>query len=560
MRRLRLLVGFVTVLALPVLVHGQEAAFVGTVTDTTGSVLPGVTVTAVHEATGNVFETVTDGTGAYRLPVRVGGYRLTAQLPGFATVVQSGLALLVGQEATVNLQLAVSGLEETVTVTGEAPLVNVSQVAASGNIDSRQISEIPVQGRDWQDLTMLAPGSRNNSVDQWAGRNMRGSGQLNLDGQQVTTAIVSETGDGQPSFSKDAIAEFQFITNRFDATQGRSTEMQVNVITKSGTNTFAGSGSAYFRHDNFNAADHVVGEVLPYQNQQLSGTFGGPIMRDKLHFFANYEYEREPKTKVHTTPWPAFNLSFYPTDTANIAGVRTDSQFSSRTRLTLRYNNYDRSNPCFTCGGTGHPSTDEGQDFYGHQVYGHLTQVLGSAALNEIKVGWNRSGYFIYPIVQNPAPYAAITRQLGAPQYQLLNISFGSSDMSDTYQDIWQFRDDFTFSFTARGRHDVKLGGEYLYTSTDLYWCNTANCLGTTVADRGPVPANVEELFPVWDDPSTWNIAALNSIARPYRIGTGDHGDPGFAGITSPRHEWGFWLQDDWRVSDRLTLQLRGTV
>jgi hypothetical protein len=556
MTRFRSLGGIVALLALPVLAHAQEAAFVGTVTDTTGSVLPGVTVTAVHAATGNVFETVTDATGAYRPAVRVGGYRVTAQLPGFATVVQEGLQLLVGQEATVNLQLAVSGVAESVTVTGEAPLVDVTRSAASGNIDSRQLSEIPVQGRDWQDLTMLAPGSRNNSVDQWAGRNMRGSGQLNLDGQQVTTAIVSETGDGQPSFSKDSIAEFQFITNRFDATQGRSTEMQVNVITKSGTNAFAGSAAGYFRHDRFNAADHVVGEVLPYQNQQLSSTFGGPIKRDRIHFFANYEYEREPKTKVHTTPWPAFNLSFFPTDTVHIAGVRTDSQFSPRTRLTLRYNDYDRSNPCLTCGGTNHPSTNEGQDFYSTQAYGNLTQVLGTAALNEIKVGWNKYGYFIYPIVKNPAPYAALTRQLGAPNIQLTSISFGSSDMSDTYQDIYQFRDDFTFSYTARGRHDVKMGGEYLYTSTDLYSCNTANCLGTLVADRGPVPANVEALFPVWDDPSTWNVAALNPLARSYGIGTGNAGDPGFAGVTSPRHEWGFWLQDDWRASDRLTVNL----
>ena len=119
---------------------------------------------------------------------------------------QEGLGLLVGQEATVNLQLAVSGVAESVTVTGEAPLVDVTRSAASGDLDSRQLSEIPVQGRDWQDLTMLAPGSRNNSVDQWAGRNMRGSGQLNLDGQQVTTAIVSETGDGaraQPKWRPD---------------------------------------------------------------------------------------------------------------------------------------------------------------------------------------------------------------------------------------------------------------------------------------------------------------------------------------------------------------------
>ena len=130
MTRFRSLVGFVALLALPVLAHAQEAAFVGTVTDTTGSVLPGVTVTAVHATTGNVFETVTDGTGAYRLPVRVGGYRVTAQLPGFATVVQEGLQLLVGQEATVNLQLAVSGVAESVTVRVGVPLTVSSASAA----------------------------------------------------------------------------------------------------------------------------------------------------------------------------------------------------------------------------------------------------------------------------------------------------------------------------------------------------------------------------------------------------------------------------------------------
>jgi hypothetical protein len=100
------------------------------------------------------------------------------------------------------------------------------------------------------------------------------------------------------------------------------------------------------------------------------------------------------------------------------------------------------------------------------------------------------------------------------------------------------------------------MGGEYLYTSTDLYSCNQANCLGTLTANRGPVPANIEELFPVWDDPSTWNVGALNSLARSYSIGTGHMGDPGYAGVTSPRHEWGFWLQDDWRVSERLTVNL----
>src|SRR5262245_36951385 len=121
------LVLFAAILLIPgSLAHAQEAILSGTVSDTTGGVLPGVVVRAVHVATGNSFETVTDERGAYRVPVRVGTYRLTAELQGFSTVTREGLELLVGQTATVNLQLAPSTLQESVTVTGEAPLIETA--------------------------------------------------------------------------------------------------------------------------------------------------------------------------------------------------------------------------------------------------------------------------------------------------------------------------------------------------------------------------------------------------------------------------------------------------
>ena len=131
--------------------------------------------------------------------------------------------------------------------------------------------------------------------------------QLNVDGMQVTNNCCGGA-NRQPSFGRDAIAEFQFISNRFDATQGRSSGAQVNVITKSGTNTLSGSVSGYFRHDNLNAADFIQNRVLPYSNQQVSTTSGGPIRRDRLHYFFNYEFEREPSTVTHNTPYPSFNI------------------------------------------------------------------------------------------------------------------------------------------------------------------------------------------------------------------------------------------------------------
>lgn len=280
----------VAMLAVPALGFAQEAVLTGTVTDSSGGVLPGVTVTAVNEATGNRFEAVTDGTGIYRIPVRVGAYKITSDLQGFTTVTRSNLQLLVGQTITVNLQMSPSTVQETVTVTAEAPLLNVATSSLGGNVDPQQVQELPVQGRNWMALALLAPGSRTSSTNANSPLPDRNGGevreyQTNLDGVQVTNSLG---GGSQPNFSQEMISEFQFISNRFDATQGRSQGVQVNVITKSGTNRLAGSFRGNFRSDRFNAEDPVIGRVLPYSDQQYAGSVGGPIIRDRLHYFGFY--------------------------------------------------------------------------------------------------------------------------------------------------------------------------------------------------------------------------------------------------------------------------------
>jgi hypothetical protein len=152
------------VLLVPAAGYAQEAAILGTVADTTGGVLPGATVTATHTATGNTFFSVTDERGVYRIPARIGAYQLTAELAGFNTVTRGGITLLVGQEVNINLQMAPSGVQETVTVTGEAPLISTTQSQIGSNIDARQVEELPVQGRQWTALALLAPGNRTTEI------------------------------------------------------------------------------------------------------------------------------------------------------------------------------------------------------------------------------------------------------------------------------------------------------------------------------------------------------------------------------------------------------------
>jgi len=545
--------------------HAQEATLSGTATDATGGVLPGVVVTAVHDATGNTFEAVTDHTGAYRIPARVGVYRVTAELAGFRTVTRTGLELLVGQQVVVNLEMQVSALEESVTVTGEAPLVDTTSSQIGGNVDPRQMSELPVLGRNPLGLMLMAPGARQNEVEQGNLPMIGGGGtlQLNIDGLQVTNNIVP-SGARNTSFGRDAIAEFQLISNRFDATQGRSSGVQVNVITRSGTNTPSGSLSGYFRHDRLNAADFIEQRVLPYSSQQLSMTAGGPIRRDRAHFFVVYEFEREPKTVTHNTPYPSFNIDVHGVRRGHKPTARLDLQFSSATRLSASGWLWRESDPVDTTqgnvgGATNHPINQHTYSNYAEAGQATLTRVIGNRAFNELKVGWAANRWFIDPNIKwtNPTTGLANARDPLANQLQLpplitfrgFNIGGGANFPQRIGQDVGSLRDDFTFAYDARGRHDLRTGGEYLHYEIPFQmWCN--HLRGNLRADRGPLPANLEQLFPVWNDPGTWNIAALSPITRDFQISGGN------CSFNNPRNIFAFWAQDDWQITSRLTLNL----
>jgi hypothetical protein len=545
-------------LMLPGAALAQEATIAGSVKDTTGGVLPGVAVRAVHDATGTQFEGFTDERGNFRIPVRIGVYRMTAELAGFATLQQMGLEVLVGQQVALNLVMRPSTISESVTVTGEAPLVNVSSSHLGGNIDSRQLSELPVNGRNFLDLTMLVPGARANHTDPGGLPAAYGAVQLNVDGMQVTNNCCAGA-NRQPSFARDAIAEFQ-LTGRFDATQGRSSGAQVNVITKSGTNTVTGTLSGYFRSDTMNAEDFVQHRVLPYSNQQVSASFGGPIRRDKVHYFANYEFEREPITVTHNSPYPSFNVDLTTIRRQHKPMARVDAQLSSKMRLSGSGYMWRDFQPLdgtqATIGGaTNHPANAIKFDKYAEAVSGSLTRVISNRALNELKVGWAANHWDQGPTATWTATTGlAAARNPVANQRQLppvitlrgFNIGGGTNFPQYIGQKVYTLRDDFSFSGNKVGRHDLRLGGEYLNYLTWHDWCNFLR--GNLIADNGPVPANIEQLFPL--DPNAWNIGALSSISREFRT------EFGGCEIRSPRNIFGGWFQDDWQLTSSLTLNL----
>lgn len=543
------------VLAMPAKGYAQEASVSGTVTDRTGGVLPGVLVIAVHEATGNRFEAGTDTRGAYRLLVRPGAFRISAELQGFAPLTRTGLQLLLGQQAIVNLQMAPATLRESVTVIGEAPLIETTTSGLGGNIDPRQMQELPLSGRNWMDLAMLAPGSRmNESAGAPLVRQNLNWSQISIDGQQVTTNFVG-LGEDQPRFSRDVIAEFELLTNRFDATMGRSAGVMVKAITKSGTNKFAGSLSGFFRDDKFNAADHIQNRVLPYSNQQVSATFGGPIRKDRIHFFANYEVEREPSTITFGSPYPAFNIDLENTRRQYSGGVRGDVQFSPKARASVRFQRY-RQTYWSGGGSTQHPSAVSLFNRTGNNLLGSFTQVLGKNAVNEIKAGSSFFRRLNEPIVMwagGPFPNANTwSLHTGVPlRLQLRGYNVGSA-LQFHDQNKYSIRDDFSVSFTKRGRHVIRTGAEYIYADILMRNC-ASGCSHRLVAQGGPVPANVASLLPVWDDASTWNYNGFASVVQRYDRVISDV--KGFI-RKIPQHNFAAWMQDDWAITSRLTLNL----
>jgi hypothetical protein len=543
------LITLCAIVALPISARAQEATLGGTVTDSTGGVLPGVTVTATHPASGNTFVAVTDDRGAFRIPVRTGRFEVVADLSGFGSVTRR-VELLVGQTVVVPLLMDPATLQESVVVTGEAPLIDTVNSSIGANVDPRQMQELPLNGRNFVDLTMLAAGSRHNaSTDELGGL---GAFQLNVDGLRVTQ---NQTGNfGQPKYSRDAIAEFEFVTNRFDASQGGSSGTMVNAITKSGTNVFAGSLSGYFRDDNFIAKDFIQDRVLPYQNQQVSTTFGGPITRDRIHFFANYEYEREPQTFSHSSPYPSFNFDLSGTRTESKGGGRLDVQFNPMTRMTIRGNKSLVDMPLdarYTGGSNRHPSSAITTDRHSTDLSGVLTQVLSSRALNELRVGYAAYYWIQDSIVEWPEhPYPGL--QLGTP---ILSFRGGyrigmahNFSHEDERQSTWSFRDNLTLSYDKGGNHALKIGGEGFYQKNPVFLC--IRCQGFYDMSGGPVPSNIESLFPVWNDVSTWDLAALSSITRSYTLGVGN------LQVHAPLTELAGWIQDDWQVASRLTLNL----
>jgi Carboxypeptidase regulatory-like domain/TonB dependent receptor len=325
---------FVTCLSLcpcVALAQQETATILGTVTDGTGAIVPGAAVTVTNVQTNISLTTQTDARGAYVVPsLKPGEYSLTVEISGFQKTVRSGVVLQVAQVARIDLTLQTGQLSETVEVVGSSPILETQTSSRGAVIDQKQIVELPLNGRDYNQLALLSPGvlpgtPRLASVNFKGVLNVNGNRTFNnvflLDGVDNISYSNSFRGENvqlvQPSI--EALQEFKIQTNAYSAEFGRSSGAVVNAVIKSGTNSLRGSVYEFLRNDSLDANNffsNALGAPKPKRERNQFGlAAGGPIVRNKTFWFGDYEGLRdlEGVPRVRQVPTAAEKAGLFST-------------------------------------------------------------------------------------------------------------------------------------------------------------------------------------------------------------------------------------------------------
>src|SRR5437016_3655078 len=301
-------------LAVPVAAQTTNGVISGIVSDAQGGVLPGVTVTGRNIETGITRTVVTESDGRYRLAaLPPGRYEMRAELQGFGAANIPDMTLLTGTELTRNITMQVQGLNESVTVTGEAPIVEVTRSEVSGVITQDQMQNLPLATRQPMDLALLMPGTSQDAVRARKANSNIGAGAFTNGSALLVDGVWNKegnTGEPRQDFPVSAIQEFKVYLSQSPAEYGWTAGGTVSMATKSGTNQFHGEGFEQFQNQAMSVQDPFSkknGNPKPASNRsQYGGTFGGPIVKDRIHFFQSAEGSDLHQFDTVIVPLPQF--------------------------------------------------------------------------------------------------------------------------------------------------------------------------------------------------------------------------------------------------------------
>jgi len=304
----------VVVFAAPAAGQVDRATIAGTITDQSGAVLAGASVLVESSATGLRRETASTERGVYLIPLLpIGSYTIVFTMPGFQTRRFDQVPLAVGQVRTLDVQLSVGAVTEAVDVTADVQLLQQSNAEIGAVIEQRQIGALPLNGRNWSSLLLLAPGATNTGEGTQNTVRFNGRGR---DENNFTFDGVDATGVKDPrqeaslrlNISLDSIEEFRVSSGLYNAESGNGAGAQMNLVSKSGTNTFHGGLFEFFRNDKLDARRPTDVGKPPFRLNQFGGNIGGPIVKNRTHFFGNYEglEQRLATTLTGSVPSPSF--------------------------------------------------------------------------------------------------------------------------------------------------------------------------------------------------------------------------------------------------------------
>ncbi len=533
-----------------------DAEVTGIVKDPTGSPVSGATLKLVNADSGVTRSTTVDNEGRYKfVSVPPGRYTLRTEAAGFKSETATGFVLSIGTRIDHDVALTVGNVQEAITVSGDVPPIDTSKAEVAGVVTQQQIDSLPVNTRQFLNLALLMPGTTQDASRSFYNNvQLGGGGRFYANGFSVdgVTNTWAEQGEPRQNIPQGAVLEFKVNTNQFKPEAGLAMGGFVTVVTRSGSNAFHGDAFEFFRHSSLNhdntfteqslAAAGVSGKA-PFKRNQFGGDIGGPIVKNRTHFFASYE--RTQIDDSFTIFTGAAGHAFYSANEGvfnkpsydQMLNLRLDHQISTNQHAFARYSQEWNKQTYQGCANASESNCYDGLIPRKSFVAGH-TWTPNATLVNDFRFQYAFASFLLGPsgknIFADLGNYSDQRLALLEPVYIFpsFRYGFGYNELGEERR--WQFKDDITL---IKGNHAFKFGFDFSHIpfaddSTSNY--------------RGSWTFATDQVFNP-RDPAT--IAALTKPTQFTAAIPGQY-------TSVPVSQYGAYVQDDWRVHRDLTLSL----
>jgi carboxypeptidase family protein/TonB-dependent receptor-like protein len=538
-------VGTVLLASFPASAQQGTGELRGRVIDAQSAVLPGVTVVARNEASGIFREIVSGPDGSFFMSALTpGSYEVDAQLSGFKKYQRKGVRVEVGKTQSIDVALEVGGIEQEVTVSAESPIVDTTTKQLGGSIPTQELNDIPSLNRNFTSYLSLLPGiTATISTDSFGADSIRVNGQATqnanytLDGAGNNDSFNNGNGGAQARIPVEAVQEVQVLTSQFDAEFGQSSGGVVNTVSKQGTNVLHGAAFFFEQNEKMTSLDYFAArqglDKPEAQQQQWGGNLGGPIIRNKLHFFVNLEridQNRARTMNISARP----ELSFTGSTRDNVWNwmARADHQINANNTWAVRWlrETSPQTNQLVQTNYTRSRAEEEQDGDW--TIVGTLNSVIRNTKVNTVKISYTHEDVFF----GNPGYFQTNDQAALAPLLVHQTFEDGIATRANRRMDP-AYQIDETFAWFVPGKHgdhDFKFGAGWYYLPLHVFDAGAQN---------GQFNFTASDL----------DFDAANPRTYPDRLSIRV---PGVSDFYVKGTEIGAFAQDKWKINSRLTASL----